>query len=74
MVEHALYGRMRLSRCIDKNYGYIGCSVDMKEYLEYRSVAMIMMMMVVVIVGVMMVMTITMMIMMMMMLTAAAMQ
>ncbi|ELT97287.1 hypothetical protein CAPTEDRAFT_199346 [Capitella teleta] len=28
VVQNATYGRMRLSKCIKKNYGYIGCEAD----------------------------------------------
>ena len=28
MMRNATYGRMRLNRCIHRNYGYIGCSVS----------------------------------------------
>ena len=28
LMERALYGRMRVSRCVDRNYGYIPCVDD----------------------------------------------
>ena len=36
MVDNAKYGRMELGRCISKDYGYIGCVVDVTDILiEY---------------------------------------
>lgn len=35
-VDHALYGRMRFGRCLDRDYGYLGCSVSVKAYVEHR--------------------------------------
>jgi len=28
LVLSARYGRMKVGDCVDKNYGYVGCSVD----------------------------------------------
>jgi len=34
MIVEAMYGRMRLSRCAQVDYGYIGCSADVLEHLD----------------------------------------
>ncbi len=26
LMQYARYGRMRISRCLDRDYGYVGCS------------------------------------------------
>ena len=31
VITNATYGRMKQSRCIDRNYGYLGCTVDVLE-------------------------------------------
>jgi len=36
LVTHALYGRMRLSRCTKIDYGHIGCSADVTELADAR--------------------------------------
>jgi len=36
IVTHALYGRMRLSRCTKIDYGHIGCSSDVTELADVR--------------------------------------
>jgi len=36
LVTHALYGRMRLSRCTKIDYGHIGCSSDVTELADSR--------------------------------------
>ena len=36
LIEHALYGRMRFGRCLDRDYGYLGCSVSVLPYVEHR--------------------------------------
>jgi len=36
VIEHALYGRMRFNRCLDRSYGHVGCSTSVQRYLEGR--------------------------------------
>ena len=36
VIEHALYGRMRFNRCLDRSYGHVGCSTSVQRYLESR--------------------------------------
>jgi len=36
VIEHALYGRMRFGRCLDRDYGYLGCSASVQRYAEQR--------------------------------------
>jgi len=36
VIEHALYGRMRFNRCLDRSYGHVGCSTSVQRYLERR--------------------------------------
>jgi hypothetical protein len=35
LIEHARYGRMRAGRCVIRNYGYLGCSVDVLSHLDW---------------------------------------
>jgi|SRR6218665_388998 len=34
MITEAMYGRMRLSRCAQVDYGYIGCKANVLEHLD----------------------------------------
>ncbi len=34
VMERARYGRMRMGRCVTKNYGNIGCNVDVRSYVD----------------------------------------
>ena len=34
LIKSARYGRMQLGRCVSKNYGYVGCSVDMLQHVD----------------------------------------
>lgn len=34
VMERARFGRMELGRCVTRNYGYIGCSVDVLATLD----------------------------------------
>lgn len=34
VMERARFGRMELGRCVTRNYGYIGCSVDVLSTLD----------------------------------------
>ncbi len=36
MIDSATYGRMKLGRCVTKNYGYIGCKTDVTSALASR--------------------------------------
>ena len=36
VMETALYGRMSLGRCIEKDLGYIGCSINVIDLLDSR--------------------------------------
>ena len=33
-IEQAQYGRMRLSRCVNKDFGYVGCSRNVLPMVE----------------------------------------
>lgn len=33
-MERARYGRMAIGRCVSKNYGYVGCSIDVLSYMD----------------------------------------
>ena len=33
-IEQARYGRMRLGRCVTTDFGYVGCSADVKNIME----------------------------------------
>lgn len=35
-IQHAKYGRMRLGRCVERDYGYIGCSVNVTQTLAAK--------------------------------------
>jgi len=34
VMERARFGRMELGRCVTRNYGYIGCAVDVLSTLD----------------------------------------
>jgi len=34
VVERARYGRMSLGRCVHSSFGYLGCAVDVRRYLD----------------------------------------
>ena len=34
LIKSAKYGRMQIGRCVSKNYGYVGCSVDMLNHVD----------------------------------------
>ena len=34
IIESAVFGRMQVGRCVAKNYGHLGCSVDVLSYLD----------------------------------------
>jgi len=34
IVESAVFGRMQIGRCVSKNYGHLGCSVDVLSHLD----------------------------------------
>lgn len=36
MMDSAMYGRMRLGRCVAIGYGTLGCSVDARPFLDRR--------------------------------------
>lgn len=36
VMKTAKYGRMKLGRCVTKNYGHIGCGTDVMPYAEER--------------------------------------
>ena len=36
IMKAAKYGRMRLGKCVTKNYGHIGCGTDVMPYMEER--------------------------------------
>ena len=36
VVERARYGRMNLSRCVRENFGYVGCSTDVVDVLDWQ--------------------------------------
>ena len=36
VMRSAQYGRMRLSKCIDRDYGYVGCSVDVLVHADRK--------------------------------------
>ena len=35
VMKSASYGRMKLSRCIDRDYGYVGCSADVSLQVRH---------------------------------------
>ena len=34
MMNSAVYGRMRLGRCVDVDLGFIGCSADLMDLMD----------------------------------------
>ena len=34
VMETALYGRMRLGRCVRTDYGYVGCKTDVRGHFD----------------------------------------
>jgi Galactose binding lectin domain len=34
LIREALYGRMRLGRCVIHDYGYVGCFADVASHLD----------------------------------------
>jgi len=34
IVDSAVFGRMHIGRCVGKNYGHLGCSVDVLAFLD----------------------------------------
>ena len=36
LMTHARYGRLSLGRCISKNYGHLGCSIDVLSLMDSR--------------------------------------
>ena len=36
IIASAMYGRMRTGKCVDKNYGHVGCERDVKTYIETK--------------------------------------
>jgi len=34
IITQARYGRMRISRCVKENFGYVGCSIDVLPVLD----------------------------------------
>lgn len=34
VMETAYFGRMELGRCVTRNYGYLGCSIDVLDQLD----------------------------------------
>lgn len=34
VVTYARYGRMHISRCVRENFGYVGCSADVRDTLD----------------------------------------
>ena len=36
IMRTARYGRMRLGRCVNQNYGHIGCGTDVMPFLETK--------------------------------------
>lgn len=35
-IQSAMYGRMRPGRCVQQNYGYIGCQIDVTRVIATR--------------------------------------
>ncbi|KAK2156864.1 hypothetical protein LSH36_203g01055 [Paralvinella palmiformis] len=33
-MENAVYGRMQIGRCVKRNYGHLGCSLDVLQYMD----------------------------------------
>lgn len=36
LIAEARFGRIRLGRCLTKNFGYLGCSRDVVAYLDSK--------------------------------------
>lgn len=36
LITEAKYGQMRLGRCVQTDYGYVGCYADVRDYLNSR--------------------------------------
>ena len=36
VIQSALYGRMNIGRCVTRNYGNIGCAIEVKSLLDQR--------------------------------------
>ena len=36
VIDAAIYGRMRIGRCVDNDYGYLGCNNDVTGILDDR--------------------------------------
>ena len=36
IIQSALYGRMRLGRCVQMNMGYLGCEANVKDLADQR--------------------------------------
>ena len=34
VIQRARYGRMSLGRCVRSSFGYLGCAVDVRGYLD----------------------------------------
>ena len=34
VIQRALYGRMRLGRCVLRDYGYVGCFADVVAHMD----------------------------------------
>ena len=34
LITRALYGRMRISKCVKANFGYVGCSADVTAIMD----------------------------------------
>jgi hypothetical protein len=35
-MDHAKYGQMKIGRCIDGDYGYLGCTSDQLKNMDRR--------------------------------------
>ena len=33
-MDSAKYGRMRVGRCVKKNFGFVGCATDVLDYVD----------------------------------------
>ena len=36
VIQTALYGRMNIGRCVTRNYGNIGCAIEVKSLLDEK--------------------------------------
>ena len=34
IMEYAQYGRMKINRCVKKDFGYVGCGHDVMRYVD----------------------------------------